>query len=177
MPAFCRDFEDDACPISDRVVAKLYGADAASLPGLLDEIEPQIKPALAFFCYRRAHLYGVGLAIAASCEENELVSFAGTEAGTALFERARKKVVSSRLDTLIPFAEKSHLPPDPCGAHGLRKSLMRVSPKPLFQAAPLLLDLTQIWRRRVSSIRPLFRGERTCRAELRPTFLSRHGHW
>ena len=23
MPAFCRDFEDDACPISDRVVAKL----------------------------------------------------------------------------------------------------------------------------------------------------------
>lgn len=98
MPAFCRDFEDDACPISDRVVAKLYGADAASLPGLLDEIEPQIKPALAFFCYRRAHLYGVGLAIAASCEENELVSFAGTEAGTALFERAREKgsVVQAR---------------------------------------------------------------------------------
>jgi len=84
-----RDFEEDACPISDHELAKLYGANEHSLPGLVDAIEPDIKPALAFYCYRRAHLHTVGLAIAANCDESELVCVGG-EAGAVLFARSRE---------------------------------------------------------------------------------------
>jgi hypothetical protein len=81
---------DDACPVSDYVLGKLYSANECSFRGLLDAIKPEIKPALAFFCYRRAHLQAVGLAIAASCDESELVYFGG-EAGTVLFARSREQ--------------------------------------------------------------------------------------
>lgn len=101
MQTFGRDLEDDACPVSDHVLAQLCRADEHSLPGLLDAIERKIKPALAFFCYRRAHLQTVGLQIAASCEEGQLISFAGPEAGTALFGRAREK---------CPFVQTRHYP-------------------------------------------------------------------
>lgn len=90
MLSFCRDFDDDASPISDDALAKLFGAKEGSLPQLLDTIEPEVKLALAFFCYRRVHLQAVGLAIAASCDEMELVSFGG-RAGTVLFARSREQ--------------------------------------------------------------------------------------
>ena len=90
MRAPSGDYDDEPCPISDHALAELYSAHARSLPGLLDAIEPEIKPALAFFCYRRAHLHTVGLAIAASCDETQLVSFGGS-AGTALFTRSREE--------------------------------------------------------------------------------------
>jgi hypothetical protein len=89
MLSFCPDFDDDACPVSDHVLAQLFSARERSLPGLLDTVDPEVKAALAFFCYRRAHLQTVGLAIAASCDESELVSFGG-RAGTALFARSRE---------------------------------------------------------------------------------------
>jgi hypothetical protein len=89
MTSFCADVDDEVCPIPEAFLAKLYVASEDSLMGLLDNVEPEIKAALAFFCYRRAHLQAVGLAVAASCEESELVSIGG-RAGTALFARSRK---------------------------------------------------------------------------------------
>jgi hypothetical protein len=89
MLSVCRPLDDDPCPVSDHVLAQLYGANEFSLQGLLDAIDPEIKPALAFFCYRRAHLQTVGLAIAANCDESELVCLGG-DAGTALFARSRE---------------------------------------------------------------------------------------
>jgi hypothetical protein len=44
---------------------------------------------LALYCYRRAHLQAIGLAIATSCEQRELEAFGGN-AGKALFKNARK---------------------------------------------------------------------------------------
>ena len=89
MLSVCRPLDDDACPVSAHVLALLYSANECSLRGLLEAIDPKIKPELAFFCYRRAHLQTVGLAIAANCDESELV-YAGGEAGTALFARSRE---------------------------------------------------------------------------------------
>lgn len=89
MLSLSRPFDDDACPVSDHVLAQLHRANECSLPGLLEVIDPKIKPALALFCYRRAHLQTVGLAIAANCDESELVCIAG-EAGTSLFARSRE---------------------------------------------------------------------------------------
>jgi hypothetical protein len=89
MLSVCRAVDDDPCPVSDRVLAQLYSADECSLRGLLDAIDPEIKPELAFYCYRRAHLESVGLVIAANCKESELV-WLGGEAGTTLFARSRQ---------------------------------------------------------------------------------------
>ncbi len=89
MQSVGRAFDDDECPVSDDVLTKLYRANEYSLRQLLEAVEPDIKPALAFFCYRRAHLQTVGLAIAASCDESELVYFGG-KAGTALYARSRE---------------------------------------------------------------------------------------
>jgi hypothetical protein len=90
MFSFYADLDDDACPVSDHVLAKLFSASECSLPGLLDTVGPDVRAALAFFCYRRVHLQTVGLAIAANCDESELVSFGG-RAGTALFARSREQ--------------------------------------------------------------------------------------
>jgi hypothetical protein len=91
MLSVCRDYDDDSCPVPDHVLAELYTANESSLHGLLDAIEPEVKPALAFFCYRRTHLRTVGLAIAASCDESELIGLGG-KAGTALFARSREEL-------------------------------------------------------------------------------------
>jgi hypothetical protein len=44
---------------------------------------------LALFCYRRSHLHTLGLAIAASCHEDDLVRLGG-RLGAALFARSRE---------------------------------------------------------------------------------------
>ena len=54
MPSLCRPLDDDVCPVSAHVLAQLYSANECSLPGLLEAIDPEIKPELAFFCYRLA---------------------------------------------------------------------------------------------------------------------------
>lgn len=112
MLAFSRDYDDEPCPISDRALARLYSANECSLPELVDAMEPEIKPALALFCYRRAHLQSVGLAIAASCEETHLVSVGGS-AGTALFARSREKPHVVQIKSASPFRRKITLSSGP----------------------------------------------------------------
>lgn len=112
MLAFTHDHDDEACPISDLALAKLYSANEGSLPELLNAIEPEIKPALALFCYRRAHLQTVGLALAANCDETQLVSFGGN-AGTALFARSREKHDRVQIKPASPFRRKITLATGP----------------------------------------------------------------
>lgn len=44
--SFCGQVD---CPISEGDLAKLYRASEGSLAILLDTVEPEVKPALAFF--------------------------------------------------------------------------------------------------------------------------------
>ena len=113
MPTFYRNYDDDRCPVPDGMLAQLLSANGSSLFGLLDRIEPEIRPALAFFCYRRAHLQRVGLALAASCNEGELV-FLGGKAGAALFARSREQLplmqsmaASTIFQTAAPALDKN----------------------------------------------------------------------
>ena len=112
MLSVCRPFDDDPCPVSDQVLAQLHGATEFSLQGLLDAIAPQIKPALAFYCYRRAHLETVGLAIAANCDESDLV-WLGGEAGTALFVRSREAWNYVQVKPASPYRRKITLASGP----------------------------------------------------------------
>ena len=81
--------EDECCPVTDQMLGEIYRADAHGLSELIATVSPTARALLAVYCYRRAHLSSIGLAIAATCEEEDLTSLGGN-AGAMLFERSRK---------------------------------------------------------------------------------------
>ena len=81
--------EDEPCPVTDQMLGEIYRASAHGLNDLIATVPPTARALLAVFCYRRAHLASIGLAIAATCEEDDLTSLGGN-AGAMLFERSRK---------------------------------------------------------------------------------------
>jgi len=81
--------DDDVCPVGDDLFAELYRASKLGLPALVATVSPDIRAMLALFCYHRSHLYEMGLAIAASCDEDDLVE-SGGRVGAALFARSRE---------------------------------------------------------------------------------------
>jgi hypothetical protein len=81
--------DDDVCPVGEELLGELYSASKLGLPDLVATVPPSTRAMLALFCYHRSHLHQMGLAIAASCEEDDLVRFGG-RVGTALFARSRE---------------------------------------------------------------------------------------
>jgi|SRR5208282_2620887 len=81
--------EDEPCPVSDEMLGAMYRASAHGLSELIATVPPRARALLAVYCYRRAHLASIGLAIAATCEKDDL-TWLGGNAGAALFERSRE---------------------------------------------------------------------------------------
>jgi hypothetical protein len=81
--------DDDVCPVRDELLGELYSAGKLGLPALVATVPPGIRAMLALFCYHRSHLHSMGLAIAASCDEEDLVQFGG-RVGATLFARSRE---------------------------------------------------------------------------------------
>jgi hypothetical protein len=81
--------EDDACPVRDELLAEIYGASKLGLSVLVATVAPDIRAMLALYCYHRSHLHSIGLVIAASCEEDDLVQ-SGGRVGAVLFARSRE---------------------------------------------------------------------------------------
>jgi hypothetical protein len=81
--------EDEPCPVSDRTLGEMYRASPHGLNELIATVPPTARTLLAVYCYRRAHLASIGLAIAATCEKEDLLAFGGN-AGATLFERSRE---------------------------------------------------------------------------------------
>src|SRR5260370_35630349 len=81
--------DDDVCPVGDELLGELYSASKLGLPVLVAAVPPTVRAMLALFCYHRSHLHSMGLAIAASCEEDDLVRFCG-RVGPKLFARWRE---------------------------------------------------------------------------------------
>jgi hypothetical protein len=80
---------EEPCPVADQTLGELYRAHRQGLATLVETVSPDVRAMLALYCYRRAHLQSLGLTIAASCSEEELVE-AGGHAGAALFALSRK---------------------------------------------------------------------------------------
>ncbi|MFX8672363.1 hypothetical protein ABTM23_19025, partial [Acinetobacter baumannii] len=66
-------FENDVCPVGDEMLGSLYRASEHGLPQLVESVSADVRAMLALFCYKRAHLHGMSLAIAATCTERDLV--------------------------------------------------------------------------------------------------------
>ena len=89
--------EDEPCPVSDELLGALYRANAHGLNELVATVPPKARALLAVYCYRRAHLASIGLAIAATCDQDDLGWFGGN-AGTVLFDRSRDAPQSSPIN-------------------------------------------------------------------------------
>ena len=90
--------EDEPCPVSDEMLGEMYRTSAHGLHELIATVPPTARALLAVYCYRRAHLASIGLAIAATCEKDDLSSFGGN-AGAVLFERSREAPLSPSAET------------------------------------------------------------------------------
>jgi hypothetical protein len=90
--------EDEPCPVSDRTLGEMYRASPHGLNELIATVPPTARTLLAVYCYRRAHLASIGLAIAATCEKDEL-TWLGGNAGNMLFERSRENPKSTPIES------------------------------------------------------------------------------
>jgi len=81
--------DDDVCPVRDELLGQLYAASTLGLHDLVATVPPTVRTMLALFCYHRSHLHSLGLSIAASCDEDDLVRLGG-RVGATLFARSRE---------------------------------------------------------------------------------------
>ena len=81
--------QEERCPVPEAVLGQLYRASTHGLEELVANVPSETCAMLALYCYRRAHLQTIGLAIASRCKVDDLETFGGN-AGRALFEKARK---------------------------------------------------------------------------------------
>jgi hypothetical protein len=82
-------FENDFCPVRDELLGEMYRANENGLPQLVESVSSEVRAMLALFCYRRSHLHGLALSIAASCSERELIQLGG-RVGSTLYARSRE---------------------------------------------------------------------------------------
>jgi hypothetical protein len=105
MPSARPEFADDVCPVRDELLGELCRANDLFVPGFVYGLPPDIRAALALFCYRRSHLHSMGLAIAASCDEDSLV-WAGGGVGAFIFTCSRK---AAPREALSPRADRRRI--------------------------------------------------------------------
>jgi len=111
--------EDEPCPVPDEILGEMYRASAHGLDELIATVSPAARALLAVYCYRRAHLASIGLAIAATCDKDDL-SLYGGNAGAVLFERSREDPQASSPDT-----------------HSSRRRRITLAEGPLRQLSPI----------------------------------------
>jgi hypothetical protein len=112
--------DDDVCPVRDELLGKLYSASKHGLPDLIATVPPATRAMLALFCYHRSHLHSMGLAIAASCDEDDLVRLGG-RVGSTLYSRAQEAPQ-----------------PAPLASHNANRRKITLATGPLRQMVPLV---------------------------------------
>lgn len=111
------DSDSDPCPVPDEMLGELYRANKAGLPELIATVSPDVRAALALYCYRRGHLKGIGLVIASTCNSHDLERIGGG-AGVALFARSREATPTAPAPSPYVARQKITL-----ASGSLRKSL------------------------------------------------------
>jgi hypothetical protein len=81
--------DEDVCPVPDELIGRLYRSSQQDINELVSGLSNSSRGSLAAFCYGRAHLRDIGLAIAATCDLETLV-VAGGRVGNFLFDQSRE---------------------------------------------------------------------------------------
>jgi hypothetical protein len=113
-------FENDFCPVRDDLLGAMYRANENGLPQLVESVSADVRAMLALFCYKRSHLHSLALAIAASCNERDLIQLGG-RVGSTLYALSRE----------APAARVT-----PSSSYGNRKPIT-LSTKPLSTFVPI----------------------------------------
>ena len=80
---------DDDQAVPAELVEHLYHAGESRAGDLVAGLSVTQRANLAVYCYHKAHLHRIGLAIAATCERSALELTWGRALGKALFEQSR----------------------------------------------------------------------------------------
>src|SRR3954451_21732305 len=80
--------QEEVCPVPESLLGDLYRASPEGLHALVESVPAQVRAMLAVYCSRRTHLATLGLAIASTCERNELIR-SGGQLGAAIFVQSR----------------------------------------------------------------------------------------
>jgi hypothetical protein len=83
--------EDEVCPVRDELLGELFRADENRVSDLIAIVTPE---RLALYCYRRSHLHTTGLAIAGSCNQDDLVRSGRTRRRLSLRNIQRSSVAA-----------------------------------------------------------------------------------
>jgi hypothetical protein len=81
-------FDNDQ-PVPAELAERLYRAGESQVGDLVSGFSATQRANLAVYCYHKAHLHRVGLAIAATCDRSVLELTWGRALGKALFEQSR----------------------------------------------------------------------------------------
>ena len=92
--------EDEVCPVRDELLGELYCAAEHGVSDLVASVAPDIRALLALYCYRRSHLHTRGVAIAASCDQDDLVR-SGGHVGAFLFARSREAPSPASIESVF----------------------------------------------------------------------------
>ena len=104
--------QEEVCPISEQLLFSLYDAAKRGLPVPVADVPPERRPSVALYCYRRSHLEGAALAVAAMCEEEDLTDVGGP-LGRTLFLKSRNMPSAAKKHSLnsLSFQSLSLVPP------------------------------------------------------------------
>ena len=77
--------------VPNELIERLLRAAEHEVAGVVAVLSPRQRGHLAVFCYARSHLQRIGLAVAATCDEQALMNAsASNAAGRALFAQSRE---------------------------------------------------------------------------------------
>jgi hypothetical protein len=102
VPAYTRSavqLNDDQV-VPEELVGRLYKATEGAVLDLLDRFTLPERANLAMYCYRKSHLHGIGLAIAATCDRATLEKTWGTALGQALYDQSRGRAQQEHRSTV-----------------------------------------------------------------------------
>jgi hypothetical protein len=84
----------------DAVLSRLLHASEEEVTGIVSGLAARQRAALAMFCYSRAHLHEIGLAIAATCDLSSLIQAAPSNAaGHGVFAQSRERAKETHAST------------------------------------------------------------------------------
>lgn len=97
---------DDDRNVPEELVGRLYRASENAVLDLISRFSLAERANLAVYCYRKTHLYRIGLAIAATCDRETLVETLGTNLGEILYAQSRDRALQLRESSPHAFRPK-----------------------------------------------------------------------
>ncbi|MFE1598493.1 hypothetical protein [Methylobacterium sp. ID0610] len=84
--------DEAECPVPLATLGELYRGDGETIDTIVSGIPARTRARLAAYLYGKSHTHEIGLRVAATCAETDLVAAAGL-VGTVLFTQSRARPV------------------------------------------------------------------------------------